>query len=390
MQPKISVIVSAYNSEKYVKETIDSILSQSLKDIEVVCVYRQSSDKTAEILKDYAKNDGRLKLYKQTETKGCGPAKNQGIKETKGEYITFMDADDFYPSTDCLEQLFNAAKKNDVKICGGLRLLKEMDGSITKHPLHRNLLKNYPNGRLLQYEDYQLDYHFHSYIYDREMVINGNFSFGTWLTYDDCHFFAPVMYFAKDFFVIPVDVYCYRCHPAYDWNYEQTLNSLIGFVDMLQFSNKHHLAILHWKTFTRMQMNEYYANFMKHIEKKELFEALLKAQSNVNDELIEYAQSHITPDVELETMDYYVDKWQPLSNGAYVLSPLVHYISEIQTNTFNELESMSSSISWKIGRIITFLPRMARKAFKYWKRYGVKKTLIKIFSKIYKREKTQQ
>lgn len=96
MQPKISIIVGAYNSEYFIRESIDSILTQTLKEIEIVCVYRQSTDKTTAIIEEYSSKDTRIKMYEQTETKGCGPAKNQGIKAATGEFITFLDADDFY------------------------------------------------------------------------------------------------------------------------------------------------------------------------------------------------------------------------------------------------------------------------------------------------------
>ena len=92
--PKVSVIMSVYNGEKYLKEAIESILNQSFKDFEFIVVDDGSTDKTPEILENYAKQDQRIKIITNSENIGLTKSLNKGIKVSKGEYIARMDDDD--------------------------------------------------------------------------------------------------------------------------------------------------------------------------------------------------------------------------------------------------------------------------------------------------------
>lgn len=101
--PKISVIIPVYNVEKYLDICLDTVLAQTFKDFEAVCINDGSSDNSLNILEHYQKFDKRIKII-QTENKGLSHARNKGIKEAKGEYITFVDSDD-YISEICLESM---------------------------------------------------------------------------------------------------------------------------------------------------------------------------------------------------------------------------------------------------------------------------------------------
>ena len=96
--PKISVIVPVYNSEKYIKETINSILNQDFKDFELIIINDASTDNSSEIIKELAKKDKRIRIFTNKINKGRAGSVNVGFKYAKGEYITFSDSDDlFYP-----------------------------------------------------------------------------------------------------------------------------------------------------------------------------------------------------------------------------------------------------------------------------------------------------
>ena len=94
MSINISVIVPAYNAEKYIERCIESICSQTLKEVEIIVINDGSTDGTADILNHLAVNDDRIKLVHK-ENQGQGAARNDGIRISKGEYITFVDADDW-------------------------------------------------------------------------------------------------------------------------------------------------------------------------------------------------------------------------------------------------------------------------------------------------------
>jgi len=91
--PLVSIIIPAYNAEKYIQRALESALAQTYKDIEIIVIDDGSTDKTAEIIKTY--QDPRI-IYIFQKNQGQGPARNNGIKKSQGEYITFLDADDYY------------------------------------------------------------------------------------------------------------------------------------------------------------------------------------------------------------------------------------------------------------------------------------------------------
>ena len=92
---KISVIIPIFNAEKYISDCLESIINQTLKDIEIILINDGSNDKTEQIIKEYAKKDKRIIILKQ-KNKGAGAARNRGIQISKGEYISFIDSDDMF------------------------------------------------------------------------------------------------------------------------------------------------------------------------------------------------------------------------------------------------------------------------------------------------------
>ena len=110
---KVSVIIPVYNSVKYLKESLDSVLKQTLKEIEIICVDDGSNDGSGILLKEYATRDDRIVLFSQTN-RGVSTARNVGIQAAKGEYIYFLDSDD-YIEPDTLE---TACREMDIKNLG--------------------------------------------------------------------------------------------------------------------------------------------------------------------------------------------------------------------------------------------------------------------------------
>ena len=93
--PKISVIIPCYNVEKFLKQCLDSVCGQTLKDIEIICVNDASTDKSLNILKQYAKKDKRIKIIDLQKNSGLSVARNTGIKHATGDFIGFIDSDDY-------------------------------------------------------------------------------------------------------------------------------------------------------------------------------------------------------------------------------------------------------------------------------------------------------
>lgn len=111
---KVSVVVPVYNTSKYLRECMDSILCQTLKEIEIICVNDGSTDNSLDILDEYADRDSRIHIINQ-ENQGLSCARNAGIHMTKGEYLCFLDSDDML-AVDSLAEMYECAKEKQLDI----------------------------------------------------------------------------------------------------------------------------------------------------------------------------------------------------------------------------------------------------------------------------------
>ena len=111
---KISVIMPVYNVEEYLNECLDSVTQQTLKDIEIICIDDGSTDNSLKILNEYAQKDPRIKIITK-KNEGQAIARNIGIKEAQGEYVAFVDSDDFI-EPDMFEKLYSKAKDNNLDL----------------------------------------------------------------------------------------------------------------------------------------------------------------------------------------------------------------------------------------------------------------------------------
>lgn len=114
---KISIIVPVYNMEKYLEKCLDSLVNQTLKEIEIIVINDGSKDNSINILKQYAKKYKNIKIYDH-DNQGISKTRNFGIEKAKGEYIAFIDSDD-YVDTRMFEVMYERAKKDnlDIVVC---------------------------------------------------------------------------------------------------------------------------------------------------------------------------------------------------------------------------------------------------------------------------------
>ena len=92
---KVSVIMPVYNVEKYLRQSLDSVLAQTLSEIEIICVDDGSTDGSYDILEEYAAKDQRITVLKQ-QNQYAGVARNHGLEKAGGKYVVFWDSDDFF------------------------------------------------------------------------------------------------------------------------------------------------------------------------------------------------------------------------------------------------------------------------------------------------------
>lgn len=129
----ISVILPVYNTSDHLEKCLDSILNQSLKNIEIIAVNDGSTDASIDILNGYAKQDSRLQVYSQ-ENQGVSVARNFGILKSKGTYITFVDSDDWIHK-DMLKEMIETAEKNN-------SIIVKCDVFYVRSPIIKNKIYN--------------------------------------------------------------------------------------------------------------------------------------------------------------------------------------------------------------------------------------------------------
>lgn len=112
----VSVVIPMYNMENYIISCLESILSQSIKNIEIIVIDDKSTDASVEKVEYFAYNDARVKLIPLKKNSGPGIARNIGIKYASGKYCMFMDADDMYVDKNSIEYIYNIAEENKVNI----------------------------------------------------------------------------------------------------------------------------------------------------------------------------------------------------------------------------------------------------------------------------------
>ena len=105
LNDKVSVIIPAYNAEKYISETLDSLLAQDYTNWEALIVEDCSSDNTLNLINHYASNDSRIKVFQNSSNVGAALTRNKGIEEASGRYLAFLDSDDLWSSDKLTKQL---------------------------------------------------------------------------------------------------------------------------------------------------------------------------------------------------------------------------------------------------------------------------------------------
>ena len=203
---KISVIVPVYNVEQYLARCLESLINQTLKEIEIICIDDGSKDSSAVILENYAQKDERIKIINQNNF-GLSVTRNNGLVIAQGEFISFVDSDD-YLSLDFYEKLYNSAINNkaDIAVAGIKRLNdnycidmltfeKEECTSDFEKKVH---LCNVPDSCQVWNK-----------IYNRNFLINSGIKFVPNRIYEDIPFTAQILYYSKNLVTVPETYYFY-------------------------------------------------------------------------------------------------------------------------------------------------------------------------------------
>lgn len=202
----VSVIIPVYNCESSIGRAIESVLNQKDISVEVICIDDGCTDHTCMVVDHYSFEDECVRLIHQ-ENGGPGKARNEGIQCARGNYIAFLDADDYYIDETALSKMVSKCKAYHVSICGAVMSLCE-NGIVRHSGTYSDLFAMSQMG-ILKYKDYQFDYDFFSFIYQRDLLLDYNVRFPESYYYEDPPFMVKAFYHADQFVMVDVDYYCY-------------------------------------------------------------------------------------------------------------------------------------------------------------------------------------
>lgn len=373
-QINISVIIPVYNAERYLSLCLDSVLSQTIRKIEVICINDGSTDGSAEILKSFREKDERVIIYRQKNS-GSGPARNLGLHIAQGEYIAFLDADDYYPSNSVLKSMYDCAAENRVAICGG-GISVERDGIVTPGN-KRGIENHFLEPGIINYYDVQYDYGYQRYLFSHKLLEENQIYFPDYLRFQDPPFLVRAMLRAKQFYAITEDTYCYRYgHQNINWTFRKTNDLVRGLLDLLTLSRDNRLSKLHKQCVNRM--NQEYAKIIENSllqNNRELLYLLIKFNCAIDLSLIGKANNYSEPYL-IAPLCTLID-----SNRSHINTvqnkELLNKIATLQ----KEINSIHASATYRIGSFFTFIPRKLRGGIRCYREHGMAYTLRRIKEK---------
>lgn len=225
---KISVIIPVYNVEKYLRQCMDSVINQTYKNLEIICVNDASTDSSADILEEYASKDGRIIIINNEINSKLGPTRNYGMEYATGEYVHFLDSDDWL-ELDAYEKLVNYIKeagevdivhflwRNKYMITGNIVPCEYKDLSIIRRVAN---IYNTPELAVNWYRSAWCK------LYRRKFLLDKNIEFNAYPCLEDIEHSVHVLTEAESVYLVPDLLLNYRannpeslmrtCHKFYD------------------------------------------------------------------------------------------------------------------------------------------------------------------------------
>ncbi|MDY3959367.1 glycosyltransferase family 2 protein [Romboutsia timonensis] len=207
---KISVIIPAYNVEKYIKQCISSVINQTLKEIEIIVINDGSTDLTLERINEI--KDKRIRIITK-RNEGLSSARNVGIEIAKGKYIIFLDSDDFIIHKDSLENMYNLIDSNNMDMLSG-NAMYFYDDSNEYKDIGKNFILN--KNEIISIDEYIMRTKNCDiapacfYLYKKEFIIDNNLFFKKGIYHEDELFTYKCLLKCKSIAICSEKFYAYR------------------------------------------------------------------------------------------------------------------------------------------------------------------------------------
>lgn len=379
--PKVSIVMPVYNVEMYLRECLDSVIAQTLKDIEIICVNDGSTDSSPQILEEYAQKDNRIKIISKPNS-GYGHTMNCGFDAATGDYIGIVETDD-YIREDMYEILYKiAVEKNldmikaDYNIFVGDEAEREFTyRSIAKRAdYYGNILD--PSKDFGVFDIYLVTW---SGIYKREMIetyhIRHNETPGA--SYQDNGFWFQTITRAKRFYVLEDALYqLRRDNPNSSVNSKAKVYCVCVEYDFIRdWLSKDKALEEKFKTLcAKYRFNNYDFTLLRVADefKREFLHRFsedfnkLKENGELDMSLLSKLQQQRLNQIMTDPDEYYYTKFRIVEGGT------VEELQKKLRDAKTELRDIQHSKSFQIGRCITWLPRKVRAVIRYTRQHGLK------------------
>lgn len=277
----VSVIIPVYNVEAYLSDCLDSVLSQEVESLQIICINDASTDGSLEILEGYANDHDNITVISQFNG-GAGAARNRGIELSNSEYLAFIDPDDYYSSAASLRCLFDKATSNNAKICGGSVELFRPDGSIETFSGGEQFFYRMSHEGMQRFTDKETDYGWIRFIYHESIFSDGGVRFPERRWYEDPVFLTRVIDYCDEYYAVPQVVYEYRVdHKEVTWDVVKVRDMLKGICGNMDFAKRHSLPTLYTTLVYRIN-RDYYPGIMEYITDEEIFTHLATIQGTLD------------------------------------------------------------------------------------------------------------
>ena len=289
----ISVIIPVYNVEKYINECLNSVINQEYKNIEIICVNDGSTDKSMEKLEEFGKKDSRIRIISR-ENKGSSYARNLGLKESEGEYIYFLDSDD-YISKDYLKNMYEKMAETDADIVFNDNIISFDDTNRTKT---KQVIKNKLENGIYKVDPEFINKRFlnpvvWSKLYKKSLITDNNIEFPIGLISEDAYFYFALMPFINTAVQNNEGTYYYRerenslTHQSkkiYKFDCIRIFELIYDFYKKNNFLGKYHLPyrLIAYRSTQNGSYKEYRKEVLKLIDSYNLDVELMKKDKKLN------------------------------------------------------------------------------------------------------------
>lgn len=289
--PKLSIIIPVYNVEKYLPKCLGSILEQPFKDLEVICVNDGSTDGSLDVLQKIKKNDDRVVIIDK-KNEGSGIARNIGLSTAQGEYVYFIDSDDWLEN-DVLAKIIAKADElqTDILVFGGLSYYngKGQNGAYSKNKLPKKYLGKVVSAKDIKKDIFKFPSTAWTKLYRRSFLIKNEIKFQNIRAGQDQLPFFHSMITADRIAILPENIYCYQKNregsvtsvkkkksfsPIYVFYGIEEMLEKTGMMEEYRniFVNKYFSKATSWLTKfdkdLKPQYFEEYSKLLKHVQEK--------------------------------------------------------------------------------------------------------------------------